>query len=240
MKRLNNDEFYASYYQKIMRGGVIGNVVNRYHQELELPFRSTDFFSSVIELGAGSCEHLPFVKHRFGSYILSDIRTKNLLESTSEIINSEIQLDTPTYVSHYKGQITVSKIDAQNLKKFKDNRFDRLVAGCLILHLEKPENALREWKRVVKKGGSLSIYIHCEPGLLLRYLRIASTALRGRSLKIDHLSCVYSEHKISFIAIKYLINKVFEGDEIKFKAFPFKYLSWNFNLWKTVQIKLNT
>jgi SAM-dependent methyltransferase len=240
MKRLNNDEFYDFHYQKIMRGGIIGKVVNRYHQELELPFRSTDFFSSVIELGAGANEHLPFVQHQFNNYILSDIRTKNLLESASKIVNSKIKLDTPFYVSNYRGQITVSKIDAQNLKEFEDQSFDRLVAGCLILHLEKPETALREWKRVVKKGGSLSIYIHCEPGLLLRYLRISSTVLRSRRLKIDHLSCVYSEHKLSFLAIKYLINKVFEGDEIKFKAFPFKYLSWNFNLWKTVQIKLNT
>ena len=121
MKRFNNDAFYASYYQKIMRGGVIGNVVNRYHQELELPFRSTDFFSSVIELGAGSCEHLPFVKHRFDSYILSDIRTKNLLESASEIINSEIQLDTPTYVSHYGTCRTVFPILARAKKLFDFN-----------------------------------------------------------------------------------------------------------------------
>ena len=240
MKKTTPNEFYDLYYKKIMRGGIIGRIVNRYHKSLEKPFSQKDYFESVLELGAGNCEHLPFIKHSFKNYVLSDVRTKNLLVSTSEYIKTEIKLDTPFWVGRYEGNITVTKVDAQNLKRYKDHSFDRLIAGCLILHLEKPENALKEWRRVVKKGGWLSIYIHCEPGMLLRYSRIASTVLRGRSLKIDHLAHVYSEHKLSYISVKYLVSKVFEHDEIKFRAFPFNHFSWNLNLWKTVQIKLKS
>ena len=68
-----------------------------------------------------------------------------------------------------------------------------------------------------KKGGVLSIYIHCEPGLLLRFSRSLSTVIRGRRIGVNHLHNVYREHKLSFLEIKHLIYEVFTKDEVKFK-----------------------
>lgn len=238
MKKTTADQYYTNYYKKIMSGGIVGHFVRLYHKALEKPFFQNDNFPSVIELGAGNCEHLPFVKHSFEEYTLSDIRIDLLLESTSDLLNTKMLIDKPKYIKSMGSKITCTKIDAGDLTGIKDNKFDRLIAGCLILHLEKPEKALREWRRVVKKGGVLSIYIHSEPGMLLRFSRSVSTVLLGKKLGVDHLHHVYREHKLSYLAIKYLINNVFINDEVQFKSFPIPYLSWNYSLWKVVQIKL--
>lgn len=238
MKKTTADQYYTKYYKKIMSGGIVGHFVRLYHKALEKPFFQNDNFPSVIELGAGNCEHLPFVKHSFEEYTLSDIRIDLLLESTSDLLNTKMLIDKPKYIKSMGSKITCTKIDAEDLTRIKDNKFDRLIAGCLILHLEKPEKALREWRRVVKKGGVLSIYIHSEPGMLLRLSRSISTVLLGKKLGVDHLHHVYREHKLSYLAIKYLVNNIFINDEVQFKSFPIPYLSWNYSLWKVVQIKL--
>lgn len=222
-----------------MTGGIIGFIVSLSHKTLELPFSKNDNFQKVIELGAGNCEHLPHVKHQFAEYTLSDIRTELLLKSTSDYTKTNFSLDTPLFVGNLNAKLIVSNIDAQNLSSISDNSFDRLISFCLILHLEKPEIALLEWRRIIKKGGVLSIYIHCEPGLLLRFSRSLSTVIRGRRIGVNHLHNVYREHKLSFLAIKHLIYEVFTKDEVKFKSFPFPFLSWNFSLFKIVQIRLN-
>jgi ubiquinone/menaquinone biosynthesis C-methylase UbiE len=44
-------------------------------------------------------------------------------------------------------------MNAEKLDLIADNAYDRLTATCLIAHLANPEQALVEWRRVVKSGG---------------------------------------------------------------------------------------
>jgi phosphatidylethanolamine/phosphatidyl-N-methylethanolamine N-methyltransferase len=46
--------------------------------------------------------------------------------------------------------------------------FDRLIATHVLEHLPKPERVLREWARVVRPGGTLSLILPCDPGLARR------------------------------------------------------------------------
>jgi ubiquinone/menaquinone biosynthesis C-methylase UbiE len=54
----------------------------------------------------------------------------------------------------YISNITFQKMDAHHLE-FEDNTFDLLITRNLTWNLERPEEAYREWYRVLAKGGRL-------------------------------------------------------------------------------------
>src|SRR3954447_13613226 len=57
-----------SNYEK----GLSASVLTRTHALIERPFGADTYFPDVLEVGAGTLAHLPFVQHRFDSYIASD------------------------------------------------------------------------------------------------------------------------------------------------------------------------
>jgi len=105
--------------------------------------------------------------------------------------------------------------------------------------LPEPENSLIEWRRVVRADGILSIYVPCEPGLLLRATRYLTTRAKAKRLGYDHLSLHYREHVTFFVRLNLLINEVFWDCRVRRIMYPFPFLpSWNFNLWAVYQIQL--
>jgi hypothetical protein len=91
---------------------------------------------------------------------------------------------------------------------------------------------------VTKKNGVLTFYVHCKPGILLRFVRFFTTNLKKRKDEIDHLYFVYLEHVTYFLAVKHAIHEIFKNDKVSVSSFPFPFLSWNFNLWKIYHIEL--
>jgi SAM-dependent methyltransferase len=237
VRKTSADDYYENFYRSVMTKGIIGIFVGLYHKHLEFKFDQNTNFDRVLEVGAGNCEHIYYVRHKFLEYVATDIRIEPLISEVSKMLGQTVNPDIAYRIPNSNRSILVSEVNAQDLSRFPDNSFDRVIAGCLILHLEVPELALQEWRRVTKNGGQISIYVHSEPGVLLRFARAISTSLRGRRLGINHIHNVYREHKIHFLAIKNLVDDVFEDDKVKFNAFPVPKLSWNFSLWKVVQIK---
>jgi ubiquinone/menaquinone biosynthesis C-methylase UbiE len=60
-----------------------------------------------------------------------------------------------------KGEISRAdyKSSGDNLKMFKNNELDFLVAKHNLEHYENPEKTLKEWKRVLKKGGKIGVVV---------------------------------------------------------------------------------
>lgn len=60
-----------------------------------------------------------------------------------------------------KGKVSEADIKAKgdNLKMFKNNSLDYVVARHNLEHYHKPERTLREWLRVLKRGGYLGIVV---------------------------------------------------------------------------------
>lgn len=54
----------------------------------------------------------------------------------------------------YKNNINFKRMDAHNLE-FEDNTFDLIVTRNLTWNLQKPDEAYRDWHRVLAKGGRL-------------------------------------------------------------------------------------
>ena len=213
---MSQDNFYAEHYQSIVNAGAVGLVSKHIHKLLE-PKRKTNF-NVVLEVGAGHGQHFEFVKHGYSQYFETDIRKQNL----------PLRLQESKVVS--------LSSDASNLIEFKKDSVDRVIATCLIVHLTDPESALKEWRRVCREGGLISIYVPCEPGLILRLLRQFTTVRKGKKLGLNHLSFHYREHITFFSRINLLIMETFQSDRISKKYWPFSLHSWNLNLGVIYQI----
>ncbi|MGZ5053547.1 MAG: class I SAM-dependent methyltransferase [Methylobacter sp.] len=130
-------------------------VMRASHRLTENKFKKQDYFARVLEVGAGTGEHLDFVHHRFDQYILSDFDVKTL-EVAKDKLNGKF--DNKLLYEAQRGEAL----------SYIDNSFDRLIASHVLEHIYQPHLALKEWQRVVKNGGILSILIPTDPGMAWR------------------------------------------------------------------------
>jgi len=222
-----NDQYHLEDYSKVCCEGAIGYVSGFLHRSLErsgsAPRRNrllkrSDLFE-VLEVGAGAGQHAEYVKHLFGSLTQCDIRPQNIPDIASDSRITKL----------------CDSIDAEELP-FADSCYDRLIATCLLAHLTFPEKALSEWKRVVRQGGVISIYVPCEPGILLRFFQSITTRRKQKSFGYDARLLHYREHKNHYPGMMTLIHHVFDSN-VSTTNYPFPFLGWNFNLWTIVQIE---
>jgi ubiquinone/menaquinone biosynthesis C-methylase UbiE len=114
--------------------------------------------------------------------------------------------------------------------KFEDSIFDRVLTSCLLPHLDNPERALKEFRRVTKKNGFLTFYISPEPSLFLRIFRKFTTARKAKRLGFQGYNLfIARNHKNSFQNLITLINHIYRNDEIKLIFRPFPIRSWYIN-----------
>ena len=210
--------YFADDYQEIMYTGTIGIYSRLTHKLMDHPFRGTKT-PVVLEVGAGAGQHALYSLTDFDKYYLTDISEETL---------RALPTDDPRVISMVA--------DAQDLSDFEDESMDRVVATCLLAHLSEPEKALEEWRRVLKPGGSLSIYVPAEPGMLLRLLRTLVVVPKSRKLGNDHLSIIYRDHRNHYPSMRLMIRSVFSSDEIKQRRFPTRLLGWNFSLFDIFHI----
>ena len=131
------------------------SVMRASHRLTENNFGERNHFARVLEIGAGTGEHLGFVRHGFDQYVLTDLDAKTLEVAKSKLgdkFGNKLQYETQT---------------AEELS-YSDNSFDRLIATHVLEHIYQPHLALKEWRRVVKNSGTLSILIPTDPGVAWR------------------------------------------------------------------------
>ena len=213
---------YQNGYNEVFHKGKIGFVNRVIHNQLERLTKG--HFPTTLELGSGPGQHLEHVTHSYEVYIESDIR-EELLRDPKSVKNNRLK---------------TLRLDAEDLSIFSDNSVDRIVNYCLLIHLTNPEHALKEWRRVIKKKSSsapvsqhnnqISFYVPCEPGLLLRLLRLFTVARKTRKLGYDHYSFHYKEHVSYFTRLNHIIEEVFVRDRVRKRFWPFLIPSWNLNL----------
>lgn len=218
---MRNNEFYEKSFDTLYSTGVTSVFKGIVHKIIELKFRNS-LCERILEVGAGSGIHISYVKTNFAEYFATDI-----------VVNQDLKS------KEIPGKLFVLSQDAQKLD-FEDNRFNRVIATCLVAHLDNPIQAIGEWRRVAKNAGNITIYVPCEPGLLLRLFRfiflIPKSFLNGIS---GFNSTIALEHRNSYLFIKYAIRKEFKNDYIQIQRYPFPFLSWNFNIFavENIQVK---
>ncbi|MGI9024464.1 MAG: class I SAM-dependent methyltransferase [Burkholderiaceae bacterium] len=144
---LYDDSNYSSPLQSF--------VMRASHKLVEKEYGKQAHFDRVLEIGAGTGEHLPFVRHAFNEYILTDLDPKTL-----EVAKHKL-------AGMHNGQVKFESQAGTSLN-YSDDTFDRLIATHVLEHINEPHLALKEWLRVLRHGGVLSILIPTDPGLAWR------------------------------------------------------------------------
>lgn len=211
------EKFYSGYFSSILESGGAGRVMRMVHRTIEKPYTRNMYFARTLELGAGQGQHFGYVRHKFDSYFETDLRAELLPRRKGKNVE---QL----------------KVDATNLSGFEDLSVDRLVSTCLLAHLDSPLQALGEWRRVVRSGGVLSIYLPPEPGLLLRAARALTTRRRADVLGLCYDDIVAREHRYHFEYLRSILMTSFAADTVKLRGYPLPGLGWNSSLWFVAHI----
>lgn len=185
-------------------------------------------FPKVLELGAGSLQHHPFVRHSYETYIASDIRPIGTHAGWAEWGGGR----TPDAIGNFTMTADATAIP------FDDATFDRVVATCLILHIPDPAAALQEWLRVTKPGGTVDFLMPCEPGLALRLYRLLFSRRRAKKLGFEYFNLVNAvDHCNSTWAILELVEHLDGVASVRSSWRPFPFLrSWNANLQSVVRL----
>jgi phosphatidylethanolamine/phosphatidyl-N-methylethanolamine N-methyltransferase len=160
---LNEDKAWLEYREKFAEvydesnytSPLQSSVMRSSHKLVEKEFDPRVYFSRVLEVGAGTGEHLPFIRHRFDEYTLTDLDPKTLEVAKRKLAttqNAKLKFEVQT-----GGGLS-----------YADNTFDRLIATHVLEHIYQPHLVLKEWRRVIKHGGTLSILIPTDPGMAWR------------------------------------------------------------------------
>ena len=157
--------------------GLSGWALRRSHALLERPFDQADRFSTVLEVGAGQGTHLPYVRHDYDAYVLTDAHDAMLAGSAANVA-----------LARHPDRVRVERQDASALC-VPDASADRLIASHVLEHLTRPERVLDGWARVVRPGGTISVLLPCDPGLAWRAGRAFGPrrAARARGLAYDYV-----------------------------------------------------
>lgn len=173
---------------------------------------------SVLELGVNRGEHLEFVTQSVGHYVATDFRLTSLEHSK----HSDV--------------LTQAVCSAEDLP-FVDACFDRVIVTCLLHHLAKPYEAVRECRRVLRPGGTFSLLLPCDPGIAYRLAWSLTSQRRLRRLGIPDPQMFHAlEHPQHFEDLYPAVRKAFSDCEINEHWWPLRLRTWNFNLFVTMTI----
>jgi phosphatidylethanolamine/phosphatidyl-N-methylethanolamine N-methyltransferase len=172
-RRSFSDVYDESNYESPLQAAVM----RASHRLVERSLDAQASYGTVLEIGAGTGEHLSFVRHAFETYILSDGDP-----ATLEVARRKTQSDARADKLKFELQdgSTLSHADAS---------IDRIVAVHVLEHIYQPHLAVKEWRRVLRPGGLLSILIPTDPGIawrLGRHLGPRRNALR-RGIAYDYV-----------------------------------------------------
>ena len=219
----NVSKYYSDFYSQVIghdSRGILNFLWKYPHKKMEKKFKS-NFGYRILEVGAGEGEHIDFVVDDYAEYLATDVDTARLKKLSERNLPN----------------LNVAKVDAQ-VTSFPDNHFDRIIATCLLAHLPKPEEALNEWQRILKPGGSLTIYIPCEPGLALKTFRRFFTMPKAKRLGYKGYDLfIARDHKNSADRLCTLISHVFRSDRFQLSFLPLPIKSWYLNLFIIAQIE---
>lgn len=212
---------YSEIYSDARYGSEKDKAHVFYHTKLEKNL-SDDFYPLVLEIGAGSGEHLQYVRHGYSKYILSDI-----------------VLPENKLISKLFPKVIIQQEDAQNLN-IDSNLVDRVIVTCVLHHLSDPYKSLSEIRRVAKNGASISIYLPSDPGLLYRFAQYLSSNRKLRKFfsKSELQILRGLEHRNHVASLEAMIRDTFYKDKIFRYDFPFK-ASWNLRLFTIYQIEIS-
>lgn len=208
-QRLNYNQGLSSYF------------LGKSHDWAESSFAPTHHFARVLEVGAGTGAHIDSVRHTFDEYVMTDM-------------NIDI-LQTAAKRSAATRNVRTEQQDATKLT-YPDASFDRLIATHVLEHLPAPHQVLREWHRVVKPGGVITLVLPCDPGIAWRLGRAIGSRAKFVKVGMAYDYWMAREHINAINNLHALVQFYF--DEVESFWRPFAIPSMDINLFYICHIKV--
>lgn len=212
----------ASYYESgnydaVLYSGASGLVMSRIHKLMEEPFTKDNHFPLTVEVGAGSGGHVRHVRHSYDQYLMTDIRD----------YGRESRADTKTPFLLANAEVL----------PFANGSIDRIISTCLLHHVTNPLAALSQWRNALRLGGSLTIFLSCDPGFIWRLGRRVGPRRRALKHGVDYDFLMALAHRNHVGSLMAIVETIFKHDRVRRMGFPVPVLrSWNFNIAFVYQI----
>jgi SAM-dependent methyltransferase len=221
------DDYYTKHYKRVHSKGCLGAAAAVMHRRLERGRNNTSY-PITLELGAGNLEHHPFVEHPHVQYIASDIRIPPRSQRFDDGVVAERSV-------HFLA------IDALRIP-FADHSVDRIVVGCLLMHLADPFEALSEWQRVCRPDGVIDWLVPCDPGVTSRVFRrlVSQRTAEREGVPPEEYRLVHAiDHLNPFTRVWTIAKAAVEPDRrLRVRFFPFPAVaSWNLNVFAIFTIE---
>lgn len=197
---------WASAYESAnYETGLAARMLSKSHVLCEKAFGPGHHFSRVLEVGAGTGMHIRSVRHSFDEYVMTDLNPPMLAQAQGA---KDVT----------KGNVIAQREDATKLS-FADASFDRVIAAHVLEHLPNPHFVLREWVRVLKPGGVLSVVLPCDPGIAWRAGRCFGPRRKFEAIGINYDYWMAREHINSITNLRAFIRYYFP--DIRERWYPF-------------------
>lgn len=214
---LFNCYYCSGNYDADLFSGASGFAMQGFQKLMEKPFAKDHRFPLTVEVGSGAGGHLRYVRHSYDQYLMTDIRDYRPDKSPRPL--------EPFLFAN-----------AERLP-FPDNSVDRLISTCLLHHVTNPLSALSQWRAAVRPGGSITIFLPCDPGLLWRLGRQVGPRRKALKHGVDYDFLMAVSHRNHVGSIMVVLKTVFKRDRVRRSGFPAPFLdSWNLNLAFVYQI----
>jgi phosphatidylethanolamine/phosphatidyl-N-methylethanolamine N-methyltransferase len=202
--------------------GLSGYFLRKSHLWSENAFGVDVHFPKVLEVGAGTGVHLSYVRHTFAEYWMTDLHTPFLERAAAAARRTQ-------------GSVRVAREDASSLS-FDDSTFERVIAVHVLEHLRDAHRVLREWVRVLKPGGVLSLVLPCDPGVAWRVGRAVGS--RGKFVKagIEYDYWMAREHVNPINNLIAFVRHYF--DDVQEHWQPFRLPSIDLNLFYIAHVRV--
>lgn len=223
MEAADDSDWYTSgKYEDIAISAQGGLAARIFHSQIERGISSHQHFPKVLEIGALTGQHLPYVRHSFDSWTLSDI------------------IDHPTG-SFEDERITFERQDAHDLT-FPSHSFDRVAAMCVAHHLDRPMQALYEMRRVCRPGGVLTLFLPVEPGWAYNLGVRLTSQRRARKLGLEEqaIRSRALQHRNHFDSLRWQFREIFKRDEVQVYSWPFPFGGKYLNMFTSWHVTRST
>ncbi|MGY1708169.1 class I SAM-dependent methyltransferase [Geodermatophilus sp. SYSU D00758] len=218
------DDWYRDHYSHVA-ATADGSFFERFmHRAMERRFNGADRFPEVLEVGGNRGEHVPYVRHSYDRYLLTDLRRPVVLEALESDARIEPQACDVTRMS------------------FESGRFDRVISTCLLHHVGSPLDALSEMRRVARPaGGVVTILVPTDPGLAYRAGRALTSVRAARKRGIATMQeLVHAiDHRNHFRSVYTQVRHVFRGDDVTVDWYPWRAPSVELNAFVVIHARLS-
>ncbi|MDP2014974.1 MAG: class I SAM-dependent methyltransferase [Actinomycetota bacterium] len=196
--------FYRDYYKQVFNTeGFVGWSYRKTHRAVESGHPGRPGMQ-ILEIGAGTGEHLSFVDPSFARYVMADLFPEP----------ADVPWQGDSRIEWLVGDVCSPILEGQE--------FDRVVSMCVLHHLNDPSAAMDNIKRWLKPGGTFTVFLPSDPGLLNRVNRAMFVTPRARKLGFDDYEVVNArEHHNHYWGLRREMLFQFQGYRIKRRYFPF-------------------